>query len=204
MNILSFNIQFSNLPEEQTMNVQKRPLTAEHALLGLLCEKPLHGYELIQQIQAAQTKGLVWKIKQSMLYAVLGRLEEEGLVASVLEPQGARPPRKLFHLTVQGGERFAQWLRTPVQHGRDFRLELLTKLYFAVGEGAAVELIRRQIGASEAQLQRLAVGEAVEAGSVAGLVGDYRVGQMEAALAWLRRCEVRFASAVVVEEGGRG
>lgn len=186
------------------MNAQKRPLAAEHALLGLLRKKPLHGYELIQQIQAAQVKGLVWKIKQSMLYAVLGRLEEEGLVASVLEPQGARPPRKLFHLTVQGGERFAQWLRTPVQHGRDFRLELLTKLYFAVGEGAAVELIRRQIEASEAQLQRLAVGEAVEAGTVVRLVGDYRVGQMEAALAWLRRCEVRFASAAAAEEGGGG
>ncbi|MFM7583466.1 MAG: helix-turn-helix transcriptional regulator [Caldilinea sp.] len=188
------------------MNAQKRPLTTEYALLGLLRKKPLHGYELIQQIQAAQVKGLVWKIKQSMLYAVLGRLEEEGLVSSVLESQGARPPRKLFHLTVQGGERFAQWLRTPVQHGRDFRLELLTKLYFAVGEGAAVELIRRQIGASEAQIQRLAVGvgEAVEAGSVAGLVGDYRVGQMEAALAWLRRCEVQFASAAAAEEGGGG
>jgi len=188
------------------MNAQKRPLAAEHALLGLLREQPLHGYELIQQIQAAQTKGLVWKIKQSMLYAMLGRLEEEGLVSSVLESQGARPPRKLFHLTVRGGERFAQWLRTPVQHGRDFRLELLTKLYFAAGLGAAaaVELICRQIEASEAQLQRLAVGEAVEAGTVARLVGDYRVGQMEAALAWLRRCEVRFASAAAAEEGGGG
>ncbi|MFM7173908.1 MAG: hypothetical protein ACKO4U_12840, partial [Caldilinea sp.] len=59
---------------------------------------------------------------------------------------------------------------------------------------------------SEAQIQRLAVGmgEAVEAGSVAGLVGDYRVGQMEAALAWLRRCEVQFASAAAAEEGGGG
>ena len=40
-------------------------------------------------------------------------------------------PRKMLRLTPRGREAFAEWVRNPVEHGRDFRLEFLAKLYFA-------------------------------------------------------------------------
>lgn len=179
------------------MNARKHPLTMEYALLGLLCEQPMHGYTIHQRIQAGQDYGLVWRVKQGMLYAMLARLESEGLLASSVETQGARPPRKLYCLTAKGETVLHAWLQTPVSNGRDFRLEFLTKLYFAERAGArtALTLIRRQYAASQAQLNELATqAQALaQAGSFAGLVSDFRIGQMEAVLSWLKHCEQRFS-----------
>jgi PadR family transcriptional regulator AphA len=71
----------------------KLPLTIEHALLGLLRRGPMHAYEMHRMLLQSEALGLVWRLKQSQLYALLGRLEEAGYVAGVVEAQPARPPR---------------------------------------------------------------------------------------------------------------
>jgi DNA-binding PadR family transcriptional regulator len=165
----------------------------EIALLGLLRAQPRHAYELHQLLQETEPLGIIWRLKQSNLYALLAKLEEVGYVASELEPHGARPPRKMLRLTPQGREAFAEWVRNPVEHGRDFRLEFLAKLYFAtqVSENATHELLDRQ----RAACQRW-IGE-LEAQVVASdperpferLIYHFRVTQMEAILRWLDTCE---------------
>jgi len=173
------------------MNTNKHPLAMEYALLGFLRVRPMHGYEIYQRIEAGDKDGLVWQVKQGLLYTMLARLESEGLVEGAVETQGTRPPRKLFSLTAKGDTLLQAWLQTPVRNGRDFRLEFLTKLYFAqqAGTTTALTLIRRQIGASQAHLNRLTHAANATPDSFAGLVNEFRVGQMEAALAWLRDCE---------------
>src|SRR3712207_428899 len=109
----------------------KLPLTLEHALLGFLWQRPMHAYEIHQMLKEARALGLIWHLKQSQLYALLARLEEEGYITSITEPQGTRPPRRVMHLTSQGREAFQRWLVEPVAHGRDFRQEFLAKLFFA-------------------------------------------------------------------------
>src|SRR5689334_3826430 len=109
----------------------KTPLTIEHALLGFLRLRPMHAYEIHQTLLRAEALGLVWHLKQSLVYLMLDRLEEADYVSVVLEPQGNRPPRKILHLTLAGRQAFEGWLIAPVAHGRDFRLEFLAKLYFA-------------------------------------------------------------------------
>src|SRR5579859_3764842 len=109
----------------------KQPLTIEHALLGFLRQRPMHAYEIHQTLMRAEALGLVWHLKQSLVYVMLERLEAEGYVTSSIEPQGSRPPRKILQLTASGHAAFRRWLLTPVEHGRDFRLEFLAKLYFA-------------------------------------------------------------------------
>src|SRR5215216_1909843 len=109
----------------------KQPLTIEHALLGFLRQQPMHAYEIHQTLMRNEALGLVWHLKQSLVYVMLERLEAEGFVTASLEPQGSRPPRKILQLTPDGQATFAEWLVTPVAHGRDFRLEFLAKLYFA-------------------------------------------------------------------------
>lgn len=175
------------------MNTHKHPLAMEYALLGFLRARPMHGYEIYQRIEAGEQDGLVWQVKQGLLYTMLARLESEGLVAAAVETQGTRPPRKLYSLTAKGETLLGAWLQTPVRNGRDFRLEFLTKLYFAqqAGTAAALTLIRRQLAASQTHLNRLthAATAAAAADSFAGLVNEFRVGQMEAALGWLQSCE---------------
>src|SRR5689334_9471548 len=109
----------------------KQPLTVELALLGFLRQQPIHAYEIHQTLMRNEALGLVWHLKQSLVYVMLERLEAEGYITASLEPQGSRPPRKLLQLTPDGQAAFTQWLITPVEHGRDFRLEFLAKLYFA-------------------------------------------------------------------------
>jgi PadR family transcriptional regulator, regulatory protein AphA len=171
------------------MPMTKTPLTIEHALLGFVRQQPMYGYEIHQRLLASAELGLVWRIKQSLLYAHLTRLEEEGLLSSTTAAQGQKPPRKVLRLTPAGEAAFLHWVGSPVEHGRDFRLEFLAKLYFARQEAgdAALELTTRQRQASTQRLARLREqAAALEAEhSYDWLVLRYRVGQLEAALSWL-------------------
>src|SRR4051812_40584710 len=90
------------------------PLTTEHALLGFLRQQPMYGYEIHQQLSESAGLGLVWRLKQSQLYALLGKLEQEGYIVATLEAQDARPPRKVYRLTGSGHLAFLEWVQTPV------------------------------------------------------------------------------------------
>jgi PadR family transcriptional regulator AphA len=102
---------------------------AEYAILGLLENQPMHGYEMFQQFQNG-TLGQIVHLEMSQMYAFLKKLESLGYIEAELEPQGARPPRKIFHLTDLGRKKFFEWLTTPVERPREIRLQFLIKLYF--------------------------------------------------------------------------
>lgn len=165
----------------------------ELALLGLLRQQPRHAYELSQAFQSDETLGMVWRLKQGSLYASLAKLEDAGCVTSTLEAHGSRPPRKMLRLTEYGRQAFAEWLVSPVEHGREFRLEFLAKLYFATQAGpeAAGALIAKQrdacqdwLGDIERQIDRIP-----DVRSFERLVLQFRLGQLNAILSWLDLCE---------------
>lgn len=169
------------------------PLTVELALLGFLREGPLHGYEVHRRLSDPAGLGLVWKLKQSHLYALLTRLKEEGYLASTVKHQQARPPRKLFRLTRTGNSAFLDWVQAPVPHGRDLRLDFLTKYYFAQREGPTfvARLLKRQRTACQdwLRVQQAQAEAAHDVRSYEWLVCQFRIGQIEAMLSWLDFCE---------------
>ncbi len=173
------------------------PLTIEHALLGFLRERPMHGYEIHQQLREPSGLWLVWRLKQSQLYALLAKLEAEGYISATLKPQETRPARKVFRLTKNGRDRFLAWVTSPVPHGRELRLEFLAKVYFAQHEGRkiATELIERQRTACRNWLhaQRAHADEMHDHQPFEWLVRQFRIGQIEAMLAWLDTCEQTLA-----------
>jgi len=122
------------------------PLTLEHVLLAILDQKPMHGYEMYQEICAMPGISKVWNIKQALLYAILDKLEERGYIASRLIPGETYPPRKEFHLTEMGESSLQHWLKTPVRRPRDLRQEFLAKLITArrYGKAEVLELVRIQ------------------------------------------------------------
>src|SRR5580693_5053413 len=103
---------------------------AEYAILGLLESQPMHGYEMFQQFQSG-TLGQIVHLEMSQMYAFLKKLERLAYIEAELEAQGVRPPRKSFHLTPVGRATFHDWLTTPVERPRGFRLFFFFKLYFA-------------------------------------------------------------------------
>ncbi|MBK9940262.1 MAG: PadR family transcriptional regulator [Kouleothrix sp.] len=176
------------------MPMRKQPLAIEHALLGFLRQQPSHAYEIHQHLLQAEALGLVWHVKQSQAYALLGRLEQAGYIAGVPEPPSGGPPRRLLALTAAGRAAFAEWVAAPVQHGRDFRIEFLAKLFFARQESPelAAALLERQRDACRAWLCSLeAQAEPLRnARPYEWLVLDFRIGQIRAILAWLHTSEL--------------
>nr|WP_189491717.1 PadR family transcriptional regulator [Streptomyces sp. San01] len=65
------------------------------SILALLKDRPMHGYEMIQEI--AERSGGAWKPSPGSVYPTLQLLEDEGLIAS--ESEGGK---KLFSLTEPG------------------------------------------------------------------------------------------------------
>ena len=169
------------------------PLTIEYALLGFMRQHPVHGYELHQQLSDPAGLGLVWRLKQSQLYALLGKLEEEGYVTATLKPQETRPTRRVFRLTKSGRDAYLDWVKSPVLHGREIRQEFLAKLYFARQEGPdlVAQLVERQREASQDWLaaQRAHAKKIHDTQPYEWLVCQFRIGQIEAMLAWLDTCE---------------
>ena len=57
------------------------------ALLGFVRQQPSHGYDIYRQLMQSPELRLIWRVKQSRLYALLARLEEAGLAvgAAVVE-----------------------------------------------------------------------------------------------------------------------
>jgi len=56
----------------------------EIAVLGLLKEQPLHGYELKKRL--GETLGFLWGVSYGSLYPALRRLEREGAIEVVAQP----------------------------------------------------------------------------------------------------------------------
>ena len=87
------------------------------------------------------------------------------------------------------------WLQSPVEHGRDFRLEFLAKIYFVQREGEAMlrTLFEAQRSLCQCWLERQrAALDALEPGSYEWLVYRFRIGQVQAIVEWLDVSEAAF------------
>ena len=172
-------------------------MPAEHAILGLLSldDGPGHGYDLARHFGEGQPLGSVMRLESGMLYHHLKKLERVGWVTSTVEPQGPRPPRQVYRITEAGQAELQRWLREPVAHTREIRLEFLVKLYFArrLDPDLATRLITEQRETCERLEQslasRLATLESAADGeqSFSRLVFELRLAQTRAAIAWLTR-----------------
>ncbi len=159
---------------------------AEYSMLGLLKERPMHGYEMYQQFESG-TLGEIVHLEMSQLYAFLKKLERLGYIEAQLESQGARPPRKIFQLTAAGQELFLKWLPVPVEKPRDVRMLFLIKLYFAQRflSAQVPALIERQLHACRHFLARLEVRHDTANFSFEQVVLSSRIHQTRALIAWL-------------------
>jgi PadR family transcriptional regulator AphA len=162
----------------------------EYSLLGLLGQRPMHGYELHRELGRKTGLGLIWTVKQAQVYAILTKLEARGLIEVELLVQGKRPARRVFHLTASGGQAYEAWLGLAVGR-REFRLDFLAKLYFARRRGgdAAMTLLAAQRKLCALWLDEMREGFAsCSGGDLDELVYRFRIGQIEAMIAWLDEC----------------
>ncbi len=172
-------------------------MAVENALLGLLRREPRHGYELAREFAADTALGEVVHLEMSMLYALLKRLERDGLVRSATQMQGSRPPRKIFELTEAGQTTLDRWLAEPVERTRDLRLEFLLKLYIILDTDPdmARSLISSQHEICERHVTSLQEQIDAEPDSFRRLVLEMRMAQNVALLGWLAKARTEAVSA---------
>lgn len=77
------------------------------AILALLAERPMHGYEMIQEI--GERSGGYWRPSPGSVYPTLQLLADEGLIAS----SDGSGSKRLFELTDEGRTAAEQRSGTP-------------------------------------------------------------------------------------------
>ena len=81
----------------------------ELAILGLLKERAMHGYQLSKRL--ADTLGAFWKVSYGSLYPALKRLEREGAVESAFPREEVGRRKNVYRITQKGEELFAELLQ---------------------------------------------------------------------------------------------
>ena len=114
------------------------------AILALLTERPMHGYEMIKEIDTRT--GGVWSPSPGSIYPTLQLLADEGLVSG--DESGGR---RLFTLTDAGREAASRYEgRSPFTRERDESFEVAHQFRAEMGQLAMAVWQVAQVG-TEAQ-----------------------------------------------------
>jgi PadR family transcriptional regulator, regulatory protein AphA len=168
------------------------PLALEFILLDLVDQKPRHGYEIGKELARLEGIGLVWRLNQSQLYALLDKLETQGYLDGQVLPGENRPDRRELRLSAAGKTLLEEWADQPVESQRFMRQEFMAKLHhvFRMDPGMRT---RRLIDRQKANCLRWETTLLLEMeNTLAGreftcAVLDYRFRQVRATREWLEQ-----------------
>jgi DNA-binding PadR family transcriptional regulator len=163
-------------------------MSVRQALLTLLDEEPMYGYQLRSEFEART--GATWPLNVGQVYTTLTRLERDGLV----EAAGSDDEGHAFYaLTDEGRAEVRRWFATPVDRDRPPRDELAIKLALAVtvpgvDVRAVIQAQRTDTVRALQEYIRLKA-RATDDDLAWLLVVDALVFQAEAEVRWLDHCE---------------
>lgn len=174
------------------MSRKQDPLSVEYILLGIIKKKPIHAYDLAKILSTQEELRIIWHFNQSQLYAILDKIEKNGLIQSKIISGDAFPFKKVYSLTDRGNDMFQQWKLEPVQQPRMLRSDFLAKLYFLKDEPQSQfsSVIEKQIAICEKWLLDYQKRkEMISSESLyPKIVFDFRIKSLEAMISWLQEC----------------
>ncbi|QQQ80038.1 PadR family transcriptional regulator [Saccharothrix sp. 6-C] len=180
---------------------------AELTLLGLLVERPRHGYELAEVITARGMREWT-EIGFSSIYYLLAKLRDRGLVAEVGPPASGRGrSRKVYGPTEDGRRACARSAEAAVAELRPVYPPVLVGLAnqpVIPPDRFRAALARRAaaVAGKIAEL-RAAVAAQPHAPRFARAVFEYSLAQLEAEQRWLSAYRAEPTGAPDQEDGGR-
>ena len=178
-------------------------LSTKHVVLGLVVERPGYGYDLQQRID--NRFGFLG-LSQRVIYRVLDRLQDDGLVEPLGVKQVGRTergsPRVIYGATPRGTQEFSRWIAEPCEIGVA-REEVHVKLVLSQPPDwprviELTESLERACLAAMRELQEGAgpsfdqlVDPALPWETVAGvLVDDAECTRLQGMIDWLQRVRV--------------
>jgi DNA-binding PadR family transcriptional regulator len=171
-------------------------MSVRYTLLGLLAQRPRHGYELHAAFEAVMGGEENWDVKPAQIYSTLARLQESGHIVENLDgADGESADRRVYVITEKGQSDLATWFSSPVtrEHQRD---EIFAKLMLAIATNVAEPRKVLQIQRSKLYqdlhaltAQRSKVDPKTDLAHI--LLLDSAVMHIEADLRWLDMVEAR-------------
>lgn len=170
-------------------------MSVRNAILGLLAQRPRHGYELRAAFEALIGGEENWAVKPAQIYTTLARLEEGGLIVQTGVEQDAGPQKTIYALTPAGRAELDLWFQAAVD-GEPQRDEFYLKLMVCLAAGdvdpyAVIHAQRRRLyqDLHKVTNQRRALDPGRELAQI--LLLDKVVMHLEADLRWLDMIESR-------------
>ena len=171
-------------------------MSVRNTLLGLLAEKPRHGYELHAAFEALVGGDANWDLKHAQVYSTMERLVEAGFAVCVSDlGEGSEPSRRIYAITEAGKQELDVWYASGAlpDHQRDeFYIKLMTALVSGYGDPYRIifnqrSFIFRRLHAFTRQHDEL--NSKVELAQV--LLLDKAIMYLEADLRWIDIVEAR-------------
>lgn len=170
-------------------------MSVRHAILGLLVQRPRHGYELRAAFEALIGGEDNWDVKPAQIYSTLTRLEKSGLVAEQEVAQDTGPEKRIYTITPDGREVLQDWFTEGIvrEHQRDdFFIKLMVGLVSGVADPyRLIQIQRTQLYQElhEITTQRTRANPGRELAKI--LLLDKVAMYLEADLRWLDMTEAR-------------
>ncbi len=168
-------------------------LTPDETMLGLLAAEARHGYQLIDCFRDPAQLGHVWSLSTSQIYAVLKRLDSQGLIVGRSITSADAPTRVEYTLTPAGIRRLEDWLTetAPPASVRRVRVEFLSRLYVArLLNIPTLDIVHAQKESCRRRRDSLVIERDCAAPGVGLLALELEVNQLDAILDWIDRCEI--------------
>jgi DNA-binding PadR family transcriptional regulator len=159
------------------------------AVLALLRDRPMHGYEMLQTLVDRQA-GRIVKVRPGSLYHVVDRLAEGKLIRrAATSRHGNRPERASYEITDAGVEALTERVRELVATPTNDFPEFVTALaeIHNLDVDTAADAVTSRVAALEADVAEMTALRDADAASKAGVVAlDYLLATIQAQVTWLR------------------
>jgi DNA-binding PadR family transcriptional regulator len=154
-----------------------------HALLGLLEERPRHGYELKRLHDRLFSNGK--ELRFGQVYASLSRLLRDGLVVVDAVEREVGPDRKTYAITPDGVTRLEGWLVDPVDPRIYLQSVQFTKVVLALMSGRSAEEILDAQRSAHLKTMRELTRKKTSGDVADALAADFALFHLEADLRWI-------------------
>ncbi|MCP4573729.1 MAG: PadR family transcriptional regulator [bacterium] len=130
-----------------------RKARTHYAILGLICWKPMSGYDIKKLVEVGLR--YFWSESYGQIFPTLNRLVDDGLATRRIDPKSGGRRRQVYAATGAGRRVFKEWLRQPTDLPR-LRDELKLK-FFLTSRSESGEGVRLLEEYREQQLEHLAI-----------------------------------------------
>jgi DNA-binding PadR family transcriptional regulator len=128
----------------------------ELAILGLLKERTMHGYQLSKHL--TDTLGGFWRVSYGSLYPTLRRLEREEAVERVFDAEEVGRRKNVYRITEDGEKLFFELLEDAGSHesGEENRFRVRLAFFRYLAPEARIRLLERRRAFLQERLSTLA------------------------------------------------